>query len=176
MIKIKIGVFSDSHDHMENIRKAIEIFLEQKVEKIVHCGDIVAPFMVRAMSELKGKPIEVIGIYGNNDGERLGLYKILGEIMKMKGDFYDVIWDEKKIGVYHGTDNRILESLIKSQIYDLVLCGHTHQVRVEQQGRTIILNPGETCGYLFGKATCAVVDLASEPFDTNSIKILDIPD
>ena len=57
MIKIKIGVFSDSHDHMENIRKAIEIFLEQKVEKIVHCGDIVAPFMVRAMSELKGKPI-----------------------------------------------------------------------------------------------------------------------
>ena len=46
---MKIGVFSDSHDHMENIRKAVDIFLEQKVEKIVHCGDIIAPFMVRAM-------------------------------------------------------------------------------------------------------------------------------
>ena len=171
---MKIGVLSDSHDHMENIRKAVDIFLEQKVEKVVHCGDIVAPFMVRAISDLEGKDIEVIGIYGNNDGERLGLYKILGQIMKMKGDFHEVTWDEKKIAVYHGTDNRILDSIIKSQKYDLVLCGHTHQMRVEQQGKTVILNPGETCGYLFGKATCAVVDLASEPFDTKSISIFEI--
>ena len=91
---MKIGVFSDSHDHMDNIRKVVDIFLEQKVEKIVHCGDIIAPFMVRAMSELKGKAIEVIGVYGNNDGERLGLYKILGEIMKIKGDFHEVTWNE----------------------------------------------------------------------------------
>ena len=172
---MKIGVFSDSHDHMDNIRKVVGIFLEQKVEKIVHCGDIVAPFMVRAMSELKGKAIEVIGVYGNNDGERLGLYKILGEIMKIKGDFHEVTWNEKNISVYHGTDNRLLESVIKSQKYDLVLCGHTHQVRIEQQGKTVVLNPGETCGYLSGKATCAVADLASEPFDTNSIKIFEIP-
>ena len=172
---MKIGIFSDSHDHMDNIRKAVDIFLEQKVEKIVHCGDIIAPFMVRAMSELKGKDIEVIGIYGNNDGERLGLDKILGEIMKMKGDFHEVTWNEKIIGIYHGTDNRILDSIIKSQKYDLILCGHTHQVRIEQQGKTVICNPGETCGYLFEKATCAVVDLTSEPFDTKSIKIFNIP-
>ena len=172
---MKIGVFSDSHDHMDNIRKAVDIFLEQKVEKIVHCGDIIAPFMVRAMSDLKGKDIEIIGVYGNNDGERLGLYKILGEIMKIKGDFHEVTWNEKKIAVYHGTDNRILDSVIKSQKYDLVLCGHTHQVRIEKQGKTVICNPGETCGYLSGKATCAVVDLTSETFDTKSIKIFDIP-
>lgn len=171
---MKIGIFSDSHDHMDNIRKAVDIFLEQKVEKVVHCGDIVAPFMVRAMSDLKGRGIEVIGIYGNNDGERLGLYKILGEIMKMKGDFHEITWNEKKIAVYHGTDKRILDSVIKSQNYDLILCGHTHQVRIEQQGKTVICNPGETCGYLFGKATCAVIDLTNEPFDTKSIKIFEI--
>ena len=171
---MKIGVFSDSHDHMDNIRKVVDIFLEQKVEKIVHCGDIIAPFMVRAMSELKGKAIEVIGVYGNNDGERLGLYKYLGEIMKMKGDFHEDTWNEKFIAIYHGTDNQILDSVIKSQKYDLVLCGHTHQVRIEQQGKTVICNPGETCGYLFNKATCAVVDLIKEPFDKNSIKIFDL--
>ena len=171
---MKIGVFSDSHDHMENIRKAVDIFLEQKVEKIVHCGDIVAPFIVRAMNELKGKAIEGIGVYGNNDGERLGLYKILGEIMKMKGDFHEVTWNEKLIAIYHGTDNRVLDSVIKSQKYDLILCGHTHQVRIEQEGKTVIVNPGETCGYLTGKATCVVIDLASDPFDTNSIKIFEI--
>jgi hypothetical protein len=171
---MKIGVFSDSHDHMDNIRKVVDIFLEQKVEKVVHCGDIVAPFVVRVMGELEGKDIEVIGIYGNNDGERLGLYKWLGKIMKMKGDFHEVVWNEKKIAIYHGTEKTILDCIIESQKYDLVLCGHTHQVRIEQQGKTLILNPGETCGYLFGKATCAVVDLASESFDTKSIRIIEI--
>jgi putative phosphoesterase len=130
--------------------------------------------MIRAMSELKGKAIEGIGVYGNNDGERLGLYKLLGEIMKMKGDFHEVTWNEKLIAIYHGTDNRILDSIIKSQKYDLILCGHTHQVRIEKQGKTVIVNPGETCGYLTGKATCVVIDLVSDPFDTNSIKIFEI--
>jgi len=97
---MKIGIFSDSHDKMDNIRRVVDIFLEQKVDKVVHCGDIVAPFMVRAMSELEGKDIEIIGIYGNNDGERLGLYKMLGKIMKMKGDFHEVVWNEKKIAIY----------------------------------------------------------------------------
>ncbi|QEE17591.1 metallophosphoesterase [Promethearchaeum syntrophicum] len=172
---MKIGVLSDSHDHLDNIKKVIDIFLQQKVEKIIHCGDIVAPFVVRVMGELEGKDIEAIGVYGNNDGERRGLIKILGEIMKIKGDFHEVRWNDKKIAIYHGTDKRLLDSVIQSQNYDLVLCGHTHQVRIEQQGKTVILNPGETCGYLFGKATCAIVDLAIEPFDTKSIEIINIP-
>jgi uncharacterized protein len=171
---MKIGIFSDSHDHMENIKKAISIFIEQKVEKIVHCGDIVAPFVKRVMTDLKDKNIEAVGVYGNNDGERNGLIKILGEVLEIKGDFHEVEWNSKKIAITHGTDNRILENLIEAQKYDLILTGHTHQIRKEKRNKTIILNPGETCGYLTGKATCAVMELTENDISLEKIEIVEI--
>ena len=85
---MKIGVFSDSHDHMTNIKKVTQLFLKEKVAKIVHFGDFIAPFIKNSMMELKDTSIEVLGVFGNNDGERSGILKILGQIMDVKGDFH----------------------------------------------------------------------------------------
>jgi len=39
-----IGIISDTHDHMDNIRKALKIFKEKNVKVILHAGDFVSPF------------------------------------------------------------------------------------------------------------------------------------
>jgi putative phosphoesterase len=43
--------------------------------------------------------------------------------------------------------------------FDLILFGHTHRPLTMRIGRALILNPGEACGFLSGKPTCAVIDL-----------------
>ena len=171
-----IGVFSDSHDHLPNIQRVIEIFLGKHVEKIVHCGDLVAPFIRRVLTGLEGTNIETVGVYGNNDGERTHLNRILSPFMEIKGDFHEMTWSDHKhkIALYHGTDPRILQAIITSKIYDLVLTGHTHEIRVEMVGETLVVNPGETCGYLTGNATCAVIDLSRHPLTPDVVQIIPV--
>ena len=78
---------SDSHDNLTNIQKAIGFFLNEGVEKIIHCGDMVAPFIGRAMQALKGTEIETVAIYGNNDGERDAFHSMMGDFVNFHGIF-----------------------------------------------------------------------------------------
>ena len=35
-----IGVISDTHNNLRNVKKIIELFNEKKVELVIHTGDI----------------------------------------------------------------------------------------------------------------------------------------
>ena len=70
----------------------------------------------------------------------------------------------RRILVFHGfsTVERtvdIVNSLANSGKYDVILYGHTHKAEVRKLNGTLIVNPGEACGYLSGKYTFATVDL-----------------
>ena len=43
---MKIGILSDTHDDIDNVKEAIYRFKEQKVELIIHAGDFVFPGIV----------------------------------------------------------------------------------------------------------------------------------
>jgi len=68
-----IAVISDSHDNIWNLRKAIQIMKGEHAEGIIHCGDFVAPFMLK---ELEAAEIPVHGVFGNNDGDQHLLTKL----------------------------------------------------------------------------------------------------
>ncbi|MBN1899885.1 metallophosphoesterase family protein, partial [Candidatus Sumerlaeota bacterium] len=42
-----IGIISDTHDHLQMINSAIELFKREMVEAVIHCGDFVAPFAIK---------------------------------------------------------------------------------------------------------------------------------
>ena len=135
-----IGIISDTHDDMVNLKNAIKIFNERKVSYVIHAGDYIFPGVVKEFKHLNGK---LIGVFGNNDGEKLGLMKNFQEIGgELHGEFGHVELEGLRIGIYHGTNNRLTETIIGSQIYDLVVCGHTHMKRVDKIGNTLVLNPG----------------------------------
>jgi putative phosphoesterase len=48
--------------------------------------------------------------------------------------------------------------LIKSESFNIIVHGHTHKAEVYSKGKTLIVNPGEACGYLTGKSTIAVLN------------------
>lgn len=146
-----IGIMSDTHDNLPAIAKAVELFNREKVDLVIHAGDYVAPFVKRELSKLKA-PLK--GVFGNNDGERKGLNKVLG----ISEEILEIEADEMKIIVLHGTNEKVVEAFAKSQLYDVIVRGHTHKYEIRETGRSILVNPGEVCGYLTGVKSIAFLD------------------
>ncbi|EKQ54671.1 MAG: phosphoesterase, MJ0936 family [Methanobacterium sp. Maddingley MBC34] len=148
-----IGIMSDSHDHLEAIRAAVEIFNQAKVDLVVHAGDLISPFTSKEFDKLQA-PLEAI--FGNNDGERRGLRLAYAELCTLE-DFKELEVDGRKIAVIHGTNESMVDALRKSGKYDLVIRGHTHRTEIVK-GQTMVINPGETCGYVSGVKTVILLD------------------
>jgi putative phosphoesterase len=136
--------------------KAIETLNREGAEIVLHAGDYVAPFTVIRFKQLRAK---LIGVFGNNDGDHELLKKRFADIKtaEIRGNFAEVKVEGLKIALLHGEEG-LLQSLIDSQGYDVVVHGHSHDARVHKKGKTLVINPGEVCGYLSGKSTIVVLD------------------
>ena len=116
-----IGVLSDTHDNIEAAKAAVKLFNELEVEHVLHAGDVVSPFMVRAFKELN---CPLFLVFGNNDGDRITLKNVFErEGFCVKGEF-GVVED---VALIHGTHLPIVEALAKSGMYQCVVHGHTHE-------------------------------------------------
>ncbi|MCS7208947.1 MAG: metallophosphoesterase [Fimbriimonadales bacterium] len=151
---MRIGILSDTHDHLENLRRAVDALNDLQVELVLHAGDYVAPFVVNELARLKCR---VQGIFGNNDGERLGLAKRLSEVGQVQVQPLFLQLEGCRIAMVHEPEP--VEAFARSGLYDLVVYGHTHQQELRTVDACLVINPGEVCGWLTGKATCAVVAL-----------------
>jgi putative phosphoesterase len=151
---MRFAIVSDTHDNIPAIKALIDELKKEKVEFVVHAGDIVAPF---AMKEFKVLGVKVYFAFGNNDGERRLLTKIAEDNGWEIGDIVTFPVDNDRGVVYHGTDARIVE-VLKNTNYKVVVFGHTHEPKVEWLEDKTIVNPGEVCGYLTGKRTFAIFD------------------
>jgi hypothetical protein len=150
---MKIGVISDSHDHMDNIRKAVQLFKDKKVSFVIHAGDYVNPGTIKLFNGLK-----LIGIFGNNDGDKFRLISAFDQIGgEIKGDFCELVQDGIKFAVYHGTEPQLKDALIECGKYGVVIYGHTHVLENMEVGKTLVLNPGTAHGF-GGKATIVIFD------------------
>ena len=137
------------------IKIAVNLFNAEGVELVIHGGDFIAPFAVAAMSDLNCK---VIGVFGNNDGERIGIAKGFESVGEVHNNLAEVAVGNRKICAMHYPE--LAEAIAKSGEYDIVIYGHTHQIDVRQE-KSLILNPGEVGGWVTGKSTVAIVDLNS---------------
>ncbi|MFI5383542.1 MAG: metallophosphoesterase [Methanosarcina thermophila] len=154
-----IGILSDSHDNMNALRKAVEFFNERGVKAVLHAGDIISPFTVRAFEELKPK---LYFVFGNNDGDKLTLTKRFEEIGAVScGDFGDLTIDGLHIALLHGTNEAMVKALARSGEFDVVIRGHTHEPNVKIIEGVTVINPGESSGVLSGRSTVAVLEIAN---------------
>jgi len=135
---MKIGAIADTHDNLPAIGAALKYFQEQGVEAILHAGDYCAPFALKRLLQTR---IPLEGIYGNCDGEREGLAKLLPSLangprhLELGG---------KKICLTHDRSRLQL--------------AHTHEPLVERHEGRLVINPGECAGWLTGRCTVAIID------------------
>jgi uncharacterized protein len=159
-----IGIIADSHDNIPAIKKAVKLLNKTGVDLVIHAGDLIAPFTVREFEKLNCK---FEAIFGNNDGERNGLRSAYKDLCKLY-DFKEINHNKKRIAVIHGTNEAIVDSIVKSEKYDIVIRGHSHKAEIMER-ESLVINPGEVCGYVSGHKTIVLLD----PKEL-SYKILDI--
>lgn len=165
---MKIGVMSDSHENVQAIKKAVKFFNLQGVDTVIHAGDIISPIMV---SHFKDLSMEFIGVFGNNDGEKNLWWKRASEFKKpakLNERYVELDLDQKKFLVIH--EPYLIDAYIASDMYDYIIYGHTHKVDLRRVKNTVILNPGEVCGYISQRSTVAIIDTQK---DTVTIVDLD---
>jgi len=164
---MKIGIISDTHDHHQNILAAVDLFQQRGVQIVLHAGDIVSPFAARPFERLKPAPF--IAVFGNNEGERLMLKSVVngfgGEINEY---CYKGILAGKSVFMTHTPHS--LDEVVRSGMYDLVIYGHTHQLDLRREGKTLVINPGEATDWLTGQGHVVLLDT-----EDMSCEVLDIP-
>lgn len=152
---MKIGVMADTHDNVTKILQAVNFFNEQDdLEIVVHAGDFVSPFAVAAMS---GLDCRVVAVFGNNEGEKIGVAKRFEGLGDLYVNFGSVEVGNRKIAVAHYPE--LADTLAKGNQFDVVAYGHTHEIDTHKEGETLVINPGECGGWLTGQGTIAIVDL-----------------
>lgn len=153
---MRLAVLSDIHDHLENLRLALERL--RGCEVLLFCGDLCAPFTLRALVE--GFPGPIHAVRGNNDGDMLLLAQVAQEAgrVTLHGAYGEVKLAGRRIALVHYP--RLAAGLASLGVYDLVCYGHDHKAHLEQVGQTLLLNPGEVMGWK-GRRTCAVYDTES---------------
>lgn len=153
---MKVGIISDTHDNLKNIEKAVKIFNEEKVEIVIHAGDIISPFVINSLKKLNSK---VKAVFGNNDGELLLLSKRFTEIGSIEKGPVEFLLDGRKVFLNHEPYN--VDTIFKFGGYDIVIYGHTHEKLIKEENNKLLINPGECCGYLTGKGTVVILDTSN---------------
>ena len=153
---MKIGVVSDTHNNLKNIEIIINLFNEIKVPIVIHTGDISNANTLEQFSKLNSK---LIGVYGNNDRNELGLEEVA---QKNKFQFQDpprkLSLLDKEIVIFHEPD-MIDQFLSENKLIDVVLYGHTHRYENNTKNGVLFFNPGESAGMQIGSNAIGILDL-----------------
>jgi len=160
-----LGIFSDVHDNLENLRKALLIFQEQGVEDLIFCGDFCSPIPSRVMGGEFAGDIHVV--FGNGDGDRFQIFNVANSHypnLKLHGEYAELEFDGAKIAVTHYPF--YAKALARTGDYQAVFSGHTHVQHTEKIGDCLWVNPGEILGWQ-GQASCAIYNT-----ETNSVEIV----
>jgi len=158
-----IGLISDTHDNQDAVDKASKVFITKNVELILHAGDWIAPFTLMRLAKAG---IPIIGVFGNNDGERKFMREVAAKNnVRLEEEIAVVEGYGLKIALIHGTSNIIVEALARSNMFDIVVYGHTHRRDLRRLGKTLLVNPGEACGYLTGEASIAILDTKTKSIE-----------
>ena len=153
---MKIGIFADTHDHLDHIRWAVAEINAHHCELALFAGDLVSTFAIPPLRKLA---CPMLASFGDNEGNKVGVsggMEILGQI------------GEPPFGVQVADGTRILVThqweLVRDHLdgADVVVYAHTHRAKIgaDEKGR-LLINPGEVSGWSFGRPSIAILDTST---------------
>lgn len=163
---MKIGIFADIHDNVDNLRHTIRLFNTLGCKAALLAGDLVSPLVVPAMRKFH---CPVIACFGDNDGNRAGIaggMKIVGTLGNPP-----FCWKSRD-GVRFLLCHQLQDVRDCCEDADVVIFAHTHRPSIakDRHGR-LFINPGEVGGWMFRRPTVAVYDTESR-----EAEILNLPE
>jgi len=151
-----IAICSDSHDNMVNIKKFTNFCNANKVNLVIHCGDVTEKDTEKNfIDNLKAK---IVFVAGNADIVNQEKMKRTNRFQKIKHEpipFLDLTIDNIKIAACH---TRVkAKHLAGKNKYGIIFYGHNHKPWQEKMNSSYLVNPGNLAG-LFYRASFATYD------------------
>jgi uncharacterized protein len=164
---MKFLVLSDIHENFHNLLISIQYANKNNIVNGLVLGDLINPGILHHIGKSK---INFTVILGNNDGDIYNLSKTSNEYpsINLFNKYSSQIIGNKKVFLIH--DNFLAQLICKSQEFDFVFCGHNHKAIKKTFGKSILINPGELSGHMYGKSTFGIWDSESSKFTLISIK------
>lgn len=162
---MRVGIFADTHDHLDNIRRVVNLFNERQCESVLFAGDLVSTFAIPPLRKLHCR---VLACYGDNEGNKPGLqagFRIVGELREAPALY--TLPDGTRVVLAH------MERQLRgfADPFDVAVVGHTHRPAVHRgEGGELWINPGETSGWTYGSPTVALLETS-----TGEVEIVPVP-
>jgi len=159
-----IGVFADAHDHIPRTKRAVEIFEALDTDLVVFAGDFVSPIVTPAFRKLQ---CPLLACYGDTEGNQLGIsggLRTKGEIAHAPFGFRT----SEGLGVL--VTHRLESCRGFLDEARIVIWAHTHKPSISRDREDrLMVNPGETCGWVFGRPTVALVETGDDSDDSEGV-------
>jgi putative phosphoesterase len=151
---VRIGIISDTHDRVPAIADLLDRFASKGIAMVMHAGDYCSPFSLAGFHQ---KGMALLGVFGRNDGDRetLSAYAARGMGTEIYESPHSFEVGGKRVLLVHDiaeVSSRSIES------HDFVIHGSSHLQSQKKIGTTVVINPGEACGWIHGKCTAAILD------------------
>jgi hypothetical protein len=155
-----IAIISDVHNNEVNLKKVLGYCVENKIEKIICCGDLASMETLDFLNDnFSG---EIFFVFGNMDNDFLRnsslghsmskykntkIFKEFGEAEFPKVEPSDEGSTFIKIAFVHFPE--VAKKLCETGKYKFVFYGHTHKPFEETINNCKMLNPGNVAGDIF---------------------------
>ena len=158
---MRVGLIADSHDHVPAIAEFARRFAAAGVGMVLHAGDYCSPF---ALDPFLSVSLPFAGIFGRNDGDHEGLRAAAarGIGTELYESPHSVEVSGQRILMVHDLGD-VSERSIAGHAFVVHGCSHEREVRTA--GESLLVNPGEACGWLHGIPTAAILDLISKEIE-----------
>ncbi len=163
---MRVGVIADTHDRVPAVAEFSRRFREGGAGLVLHAGDYCAPFSLRPMLDAG---LTLAGVFGRNDGDHEGLRMeaARGMGIELFESPHSVEVSGVRILLVHDLGEVSERSIAEHAV---VIHGFTHQHQMRSAGDSLMINPGEACGWVFGAPSAAILDL-----DTRRVEFISLP-
>src|SRR5258705_3399974 len=152
---MRVGLMADSHDRIPAIAEFVKEMEAAGVAMIISAGDYVSPCSLRPIEEAS---MSIAGVFGKNDGDPQGLRARasagFGAELFESPHSFEV--GGQRILVVHDIGDVHTRSV---EAHSIVVHGFTHQQEMKTRGDTMIWNPGEAFGWVYGTPKPPIHDL-----------------
>lgn len=138
---MNIAIISDIHDNLPNLKKVLDYCAQNKIEKIICCGDLGEMETLDFLNDnFSG---EIFFAFGNMDQGHVADYTFSGNEYrntKIFTEFGSAVFDNIRTAFVHYP--AVAHRLCETDNYDVIFYGHTHKPWTEKLNHCILLNPG----------------------------------
>lgn len=163
---MRVGVLADTHDRVPAVAEFVRRFKEAGAGLVLHAGDYCAPFSLKPIVD---SGLSLAGVFGRNDGDPEGLRMEAARgmgvelfesphSMEVAGVRILLVYDIGEV-----SERSIAE-------HGIVIHGFSHQHQMKSTDESLIINPGEACGWVYGAPSAVILDL-----DTRRVEFITLP-